>query len=183
MVCREDVERACCAPTNVKPSADKAVGVESGARDASASRGRIESIDLLRGLIMVIMALDHVRDAFSNATFDPTDLSLTTPGHFLTRWITHVCAPVFVLLAGTGARVSGARGKSKADLARFLWTRGVWLICLEFTLVRPGWIFSSGASRVLWGEVLWAIGCSMVVLAGLIYLPVQRLAILGILLV
>ena len=91
----------------MKRSADNAVGGESGAGGASASQGRIDSIDLLRGLIMVIMALDHVRDAFSSATFDPTDLSLTTPGHFLTRWITHVCAPVFVLLAGTGARLSG----------------------------------------------------------------------------
>ena len=167
---------------NPSPSGRNGASVESGVTEASISRPRIDSIDLLRGLIMVIMALDHVRDHFSKATFDPTDLTQTTPGYFLTRWITHFCAPVFVLLAGTGARLSRKGGKSTRDLARFLWTRGLWLILLEFTIVRPGWIFGSGAARVLWGEVLWAMGCSMVALAGLVFLPAGRIAVVGVVL-
>jgi uncharacterized membrane protein len=164
------------------PSGRNGVSVGSSRTDASAPRPRIDSIDLLRGLIMVIMALDHVRDHFAKATFDPTDLTQTTPGYFLTRWITHFCAPVFVLLAGTGARLSRRSAKSTRDLAHFLWTRGLWLIFLEFTVVRPGWIFGSGASRILWGEVLWAMGGSMVVLAGLVFLPARRIALVGIVL-
>ena len=157
-------------------------GVQASPATAPGS-GRIDSIDVLRGLIMVIMALDHVRSSLSNAPFDPTDLSQTTSGYFLTRWITHFCAPVFVFLAGTGARLAIVRGKSERDLAHFLWTRGVWLVLLEFTAIRPGWIFSAGDARVVWGEVLWATGCSMVVLAGLVFLPVQRVGVVGILLV
>src|SRR5918996_3652535 len=109
---------------------------------AEALPRRLGSIDLLRGIVMVLMALDHTRDFFTNAFFNPLDLSQTTPALFFTRWITHYCAPIFVLLAGTGAYLYGARGRTHAEVARFLFTRGLLLIVLEFPLVHFGWFFS-----------------------------------------
>ena len=141
--------------------------------------GRLDSVDILRGLVMVLMALDHVRDYFSNAQFDPLDLSETSAPLFLTRWITHFCAPVFVFLAGTGAFLSGARGKTTAQLSRFLLTRGLWLVVLEMTVIRVAWQFNINF-RIFHGQVIWAIGWSMVALAGLIYLPRKVIAVFGI---
>src|SRR5450759_1735846 len=103
---------------------------------AAQPRRRIESVDILRGWVMVVMALDHTRDFFSSARFDPTDLSRTWPALFATRWITHFCAPVFVFLAGTGAYLSLRKGRSVASLSRLLWTRGLWLVIVEVTIVR-----------------------------------------------
>jgi uncharacterized membrane protein len=145
-------------------------------------RPRVNSIDLLRGLVMVIMLLDHTRD-FVHADawrFDPTDLAHTTPVLFFTRWITHFCAPVFVLLAGTGARLQLAAGKPKGELARFLLSRGVWLIVLEFTVVRLGICFNFDYRLLGIMQVIWAIGASMLVLAALIWLPVRAIAAIGI---
>jgi len=143
---------------------------------------RIDSIDLLRGIVMVVMMLDHTRDFMHSGSFqfDPTDLSQTNVALFFTRWITHYCAPVFVFLAGTGAYLQFARGKSKKDLSRFLITRGLWLIVLEFTLVRLGATFSIDYRFLGMMQVIWVIGVSMIVLAGLIHLPLRVIAGFGV---
>jgi len=112
------------------------LGLSSTAAEVrEPGRSRIDSIDLLRGIVMVIMMLDHTRDFVHSGglLFDPTDLTKTTVTLFLTRWITHYCAPIFVFLAGTGAYLQLARGKSKRQLSKFLVSRGLWLIVLELT--------------------------------------------------
>ena len=143
---------------------------------------RFDSVDFLRGLVMVIMLLDHTREYVHSAalTSTPTDLSKTTVALFFTRWITHVCAPTFVLLAGTSAFLQKMRGKSLAELSKFLLTRGLWLIVLEFTLIRFSLFFNFDYSFFGLAEVIWVFGVSMIVLAGLIYLPVRAVAVFGI---
>lgn len=144
-------------------------------------RRRIDSIDLLRGIVMVVMMLDHTRDFVHNAVyqFDPTDPTRTNVALFFTRWITHFCAPVFVFLAGTGAYLQFAKGKSKGELSRFLLTRGLWLIFLEVTLVRIGVSFSFDYRFLGFLQVIWVIGVSMIVLAALIHLPTIIVAAFG----
>jgi uncharacterized membrane protein len=142
---------------------------------------RLDSVDLVRGIVMVLMALDHVRD-YCNASFarfDPMDLTKTTPEHYLTRWVTHFCAPTFVFLAGTGAFLAGSRGKTTGQLAWFLLTRGLWLALLEVTLVHVSWTFNLDLHE-RGGAVIWAIGWSMVGLAGLVWLPTSAVAALGV---
>ncbi len=150
------------------------------------ARPRLDAIDQLRGLVMVIMALDHVRDYFSYEFItlrqDPTDLSTTTTAMFFTRWITHFCAPVFVFLAGTGAFLYGSRGKTKFDQAWFLLTRGLWLVVLELTLVQYGWNFNLDY-QFMAGAVIWAIGWSMVAMAALVWLPTWSVTTIGVLLI
>jgi uncharacterized membrane protein len=145
-----------------------------------AARARLHSVDALRGIVMVIMALDHVRDFFHvyAKTFDPLDPSKTWTGLFFTRWITHFCAPTFVFLAGTGAFLSTRRGKTKKELSWFLLTRGLWLVLLELTLVRLGWFFNFDYHFVF-VQVIWAIGWGMVLLAGLVFLPTRVIAAFG----
>ena len=143
---------------------------------------RLDSIDFLRGLVMVIMLLDHTReyvhaDAFR---FSPTDLTKTNVLLFFTRWITHLCAPTFVFLAGTSIYLQLIRGKSRAELSKFLLIRGLWLIVLEFTLVRFAIFFNVDYSFLGLAEVIWVFGVSMIVLAALVYLPVGAVAVLGI---
>jgi uncharacterized membrane protein len=142
---------------------------------------RIDSIDLLRGIVMVIMMLDHTRDFVHSGglLFDPTDLTRTTVALFLTRWITHYCAPIFVFLAGTGAYLQLARGKSKRDLSKFLLSRGLWLIALELTVVRFGVFFSLDYRLLGFLQVIWVIGVSMIILAALIHLPLRVVAGFG----
>lgn len=154
---------------------------------ASPGRGRIDSIDLLRGIVMVIMMLDHTRDFVHYVAiqgFEPTDLSHTSVKLFLTRWITHYCAPTFVFLAGSGAYLQIARGKSKSSLSRFLVTRGLWLIILEFTWVRIAVNFNLDyQSFVGMMQVIWTIGVSMIVLAILIHLPLRVIGAFGVLMI
>ena len=136
-------------------------------------RPRIVSVDLLRGLVMIIMLLDHTRE-YVNADaflFSPTDLSKTTTALFFTRWITHFCAPVFVFLAGTSIYLQRLRGKSMRELSRFLLTRGLWLVVVEFTIVRFAIFFDLDYSFFGVAEVIWIFGVSMIVMAGLVWLP------------
>src|SRR5579872_2243564 len=134
----------------------------------SASK-RIESIDLLRGIVMIIMALDHVRDYFHHDAyfFDPTDLTQTNPPLFFTRWITHFCAPIFMFLAGVSAQLYGIKNGRKA-VSFFLLTRGIWLILLELFVVSLGWTFNPHFTVYIL-QVIWAFGVSMIVLSALVY--------------
>jgi uncharacterized membrane protein len=142
------------------------------------ARPRVESIDVLRGVVMVLMALDHVRDYFGNAAASPTDLRTATAALFFTRWITHFCAPVFFFLTGAGASLARGR-KSPPELARFLAARGVWLIVLELFILRClGWQFNFDF-RLTMVAILWALGWAMIVLAGLVVLPVWATAAFG----
>ncbi len=149
-----------------------------------ATSSRIQSVDALRGAIMMLMAIDHIRDfvAQSAMQFLPTDLTRTTAAIFFTRWITHFCAPVFLLTAGIGAFLWRQRGgHSKPELSRFLITRGIWLIFLEVTVLRVillSQVEYRGSIVLLF--ILWAIGMSMIALAGLIYLPPRALTAVSI---
>lgn len=146
-----------------------------------SGRTRIESIDLVRGLIIVVMALDHTNDFFGNLAVRPTDLAATTAPLFFTRWITHFCAPVFFLLTGTSAYLTLQR-MSKPELSRFLLTRGVWLIFLEVVVMRFALQFNIDYHVTLL-TVLWALGWAMIALAGLVHLPTRVIAAVGIVLV
>lgn len=138
---------------------------------------RIASIDVLRGLVMVVMALDHARNYFGPTPFDPLDAVESTPGWYATRWVTYFCAPVFVFLAGTSAFMVGQR-MSRRDLSRRLLMRGLWLIVLELTLIDLCWGFLLAGVWLL--QVIWAIGWSMIVLAFLIRLPLPVIGAFGI---
>ena len=133
---------------------------------------RVQSIDILRGAVMIVMALDHIRDFLHSAaqSFSPDDLSRTTATLFFTRWITHFCAPVFMLTAGLGVFLWAQRDKSPAELSRFLWTRGAWLVLLELTVVRLGFNFNFDYHFILL-NVIWALGGCMIGLALLVRLP------------
>lgn len=145
---------------------------------ANRKRSRVDSVDMLRGVIMLLMALDHVRDFFGSASANPTDLATTTVPLFFTRWVTHICAPVFFLLTGTGAFLA-LRRRSRSELSRFLLTRGLWLIFLELVLLRClGWQWNFDYHLTML-TVLWALGWSMIVLSGLVYLPPVAVAVIG----
>jgi uncharacterized membrane protein len=144
----------------------------------NAKGPRLDTIDLLRGFVIALMVLDHTRDYFhvSAYTLDPTDPARTHVWLFMTRWITHLCAPMFVFLAGVSVYLQGVNGKDPMQLTRFLLSRGVWLIALELTVLAFGLNF---ALPFLFLQVIWAIGASMILLAGIIWLPRPAAAIIG----
>jgi uncharacterized membrane protein len=147
-----------------------------------SKRVRIESIDVVRGVIMILMAIDHTRDFFGVPGANPTDLASTTVPLFFTRWITHFCAPVFFLLTGTGAYLA-LRKKSRRELSRFLFTRGLWLIFLELVVTRGfGWQFNFDY-HVTMLFILWALGWAMIVLSVLVYLPTSVVAAFGVVMI
>jgi len=156
----------------------------------AATRFRVQSIDILRGIVMVIMALDHTRDFFFKAVvegggasvaLDPTNLATTTPALFFTRWITHFCAPVFVFLAGTAAYLMRQK-KSKSELSSFLIKRGFWLVLVEIFIITLGWTFNP-LYNVIILQVIWAIGISMILLGLLIRLPFTLIFSIGFIIV
>jgi uncharacterized membrane protein len=136
----------------------------------------------MRGLVMMLMALDHVRGFFTDADFSPTDLSRTNSALFFTRWVTHLCAPAFVFLAGTSAFLSTTRGLNRSQLAARLFIRGLWLVLLEITAVRFAFFFNLDYSEMRL-QVIWALGWSMVVLSALVYLPLWAIAGFGLIMI
>jgi uncharacterized membrane protein len=161
---------------------------ESGALSSSGGLGlaattrRVNSVDLLRGGVMMIMLLDHMREFVhrDELNFQATDLSRTNVLLFFTRWITHFCAPVFVFLAGTGAFLQTAQGKSESELSKFLVKRGLWLILLELTLIRALVWFNVDFHFALQLQVIWVIGVSMLALAALIGRSLKLIAALSV---
>ena len=148
---------------------------------AVLARPRLRSVDLLRGLVMVLMALDHVREYFSSVREEPVDFSQISTGLFLTRWVTHLCAPAFVLLAGAGTALALANGVPRREQARFLAVRGLGLLLLELTVVRLLWTFNldyGGQPLVL--QAIATLGVCMIALAGMLALPASVVAGAGI---
>ncbi len=152
-------------------------------------RQRIQSIDVLRGLVMVIMALDHVRDFFYKVTLEeagsaatgPTDLETTYPMLFFTRWITHFCAPIFVFLAGSSIYLMSLK-KTKQELSMFLIKRGFWLVIIEAIIITLGWTFNPFYNLIIL-QVIWAIGASMILLGLLVLLPYKAIFAIGVIIV
>jgi uncharacterized membrane protein len=150
------------------------------------TQSRDDSIDLLRGTVMIIMVLDHVRDFVHSGAgqYQPEDLTRTTAAIFLTRWITHFCAPVFMFTAGLGAFFKGRRNRD--ELSKFLLARGLWLMVLEVTVLRFAFNFNfdfSTRSGPLLLTILWGLGLSMIAMAALVFLPNRVLAAVSVLMI
>jgi uncharacterized membrane protein len=153
-----------------------------GELPATGRARRLEAIDAVRGTVMVLMALDHVRDFVHRGamSYSPTDLAQTTPPLFFTRWVTHVCAPTFMFLAGVGAFLWWRGKRTKLQLSTFLLTRGLWLVALELTAMRLAFNFNLSLQYPILLVVLWALGVSMIGLALLVWLPLRVLAALSV---
>lgn len=156
------------------------------AQSAPARRNRLTSIDMLRGLVLVIMALDHTRDMvmrpLSTDYGAAVDFASSGAALFFTRLVTHLCAPTFVLLAGVSAYLYGAtRKRPTAEIARFLLSRGIWLVFIELTVIQFAWAFNLGTMHIL--QVIWAIGWSMIVLSALVWLPRMAIGAFGALMI
>lgn len=146
-------------------------------------RARVASVDIVRGVVMVFMALDHVRDYVTSHRFPPENLAQGSAALFFTRWITHFCAPAFFLLAGVGIGIAMNRGRSAGQMSRYLVTRGLWLLVLELIITPVGWRFSLHLLPAF-ALVLWALGWAMIVMALLVHVPrvvvlVGSLAMIG----
>src|ERR1700757_1735288 len=142
-------------------SSPAVASVRTTTSNLRAPSPRLVSVDVLRGMVMVIMALDHARDFMTNLRFAPEDMSHTYGALFFTRFITHYCAPVFAFLAGSGAFLSMSRGKSVQQVSYFFLTRGLWLVLLELTVIDYAWGFVPWAH----GGVIWVLGWSMVAMS------------------
>src|SRR5688572_24094294 len=152
-------------------------------RSFAAMKGvRLTSIDTLRGLVMIVMALDHVRDFFGMLGLRPTDFAQTTVPLFFTRWITHLCAPTFFLLTGTGACLALGR-RTIPQLSRFLLTRGLWLVFLEVTVIRCLGFQFNVDYQVTMLVVIWALGWAMIALGALCWLPLPAILAFGVALI
>ena len=141
---------------------------------STTPKSRIGSIDLIRGVVMILMAIDHVRVYSGIPPGGPN------PSILFTRWITHFCAPVFVFLAGTSIFLYG---RKHAGLSRYLLTRGAWLIFLEFTFLRVAWTFNFDFRHYEMAGVIWVIGCCMILMAGLVKLPLPGVGAIGIVII
>lgn len=139
---------------------------------------RIPAVDIVRGAVMVLMALDHIRDYVTNVRIQPENLARGSAALFATRWVTHFCAPAFALLAGVGIGLAMQRGRTRGEMTRFLLTRGVWLIVLDAVITAIGWQFGFRLLPIF-ALVLWALGWSMVVMAALIHLPKPAVAVVA----
>jgi uncharacterized membrane protein len=139
---------------------------------------RVKSIDFLRGLVMILMPLDHVRDFLSNSIYSPFDIAHTTPSLFFTRVVVNFCAPVFIFLAGTSMFLWKSTGKDTKTVSFFLFTRGLLLILFELTIIRIVWAFNFDLAFQLC-QIFWAIGWCMIFLSGIIFLPYWLIATLG----
>ena len=162
-------------PVEASPDAPLASPAAAAGGLTRSGAARIDAIDRLRGLVIVLMVLDHVRDFFHDIAFtaDPLAMDSGDPALFMTRWVTHLCAPTFVFLSGVSIWLQRANGKGRGDLGRFLLTRGLWLIFLELTVIQYAFNFGGGVVLL----VIWAIGAAMIAMAGLVWLP--RAALLG----
>ena len=152
--------------------------------DATPLRQRLLSIDALRGLVILFMLLDHVRETFllHRQVSDPMSIDSTEPALFVSRTLAHLCAPVFVLLTGLSAWLYGQKYQGRRDVSAFLFKRGLFLVVLEFTLVNFAWTFQLPPS-VIYMQVIWAIGISMIALAALIWLPRALLIVLALVII
>src|SRR5215468_10079346 len=137
---------------------------------------RVASVDLIRGAVMILMAIDHVR------VYSGLPAGGPTPGIFFTRWVTHFCAPAFVFLAGTGAYLLG-RTRTPRELSRYLVARGAWLILLELTVIRVAWTFNLDFAHYILAGVIWMLGWCMILLAALVWLPATTIGVLGAILI
>jgi uncharacterized membrane protein len=146
-------------------------------------RPRLDSVDWLRGFVMVVMALDHVRDFFGDMSFNAIDPHETTVRHFVTRWVTHFCAPTFLFLTGVGVYLTGCRGRTKAQLAWLLLSRGAWLLVLELTYIRFFWSRFDLTYQVTGFGVFWSISWAMILMSAIVFLPDWLITCFGLIMV